>query len=327
MRSSSNLDGSTGEKIKMKIPSSQAPAQINPSSIQNKQKRQEVYDRQRSQKAAIERKAKLRRRKLEEEQPELKEARLAKNIPKTLENTREHDDTIVDLNDEEVLQDENMDEFANYFTAGVTPKIVVTTCRRATPASYEVAEEFVSIFPNAELVKRESNYDIKHIVEFSKNRNYTDIIIINEDHKKPNAITIIHLPDGPTAHYKLSNFIKGADVYNHGKCTAHEPELILNNFNTRLGHTVGRMFAALFPHVPEFTGRQACTFHNQRDFIFFRRHRYIFKDSERVNLQELGPRFTLKLQWLQRGTFDTKSGDFEWIRKPELETSRRRFFL
>lgn len=102
----------------------------------------------------------------------------------------------------------------------------------------------------------------------------------------------------------------------HGKMTAHKPELILNNFSTRLGHTVGRMFASLFPQVPDFKGRQVCTLHNQRDFIFFRRHRYIFsEDKSKCELQELGPRFTLKLRWLQKGTFDTKFGDFEWVFK------------
>lgn len=39
------------------------------------------------------------------------------------------------------------------------------------------------------------------------------------------------------------------------------------------GTQVGRMFAALFPQSPEFVGRQVVTFHNQRDFIFFRQHR------------------------------------------------------
>ncbi len=55
--------------------------------------------------------------------------------------------------------------------------------------------------------------------------------------------------------------------------------------------------------------------------------RYIFKNGQRCDLQELGPRFTLKLKWLQKGTFDTKYGDFEFMHKPELETSRRKFFL
>jgi len=73
----------------------------------------------------------------------------------------------------------------------------------------------------------------------------------------------------------------------------------LNNFNTKLGRRVARQFAALFPQKPEFKGRQAVTFHNQRDFIFVRRHRYIFNDENKmVRMQEIGPRFTLKLRKL-----------------------------
>ena len=45
-------------------------------------------------------------------------------------------------------------------------------------------------------------------------------------------------------------------------------------------------------------------------------------------LQEIGPRFTLKLQSLQKGTFDSKGGEFEWVHKPDIqETSRRKFQL
>jgi len=46
-----------------------------------------------------------------------------------------------------------------------------------------------------------------------------------------------------------------------------------------------------------------------------------------ARLQEIGPRFTLKLQSLQKGTFDSKHGEFEWVHKKEMDTSRRRFHL
>lgn len=159
----------------------------------------------------------------------------------------------------------------------------------------------------------------------------------------------------------------------HARATSHRPELVLNNFDTRLGHRVGRMFASLFHQDPTFRGRRVVTFHNQRDFIFFRHHRYIFEErqkkekgkKEKVNtvkarlqvgatwlrlglagwrwvlatilitttaaywvLQEIGPRFTLKLQSLQKGTFNSKGGEFEWMHKAgEQDTSRRKFQL
>ena len=172
--------------------------------------------------------------------------------------------------------------------------------------------------------------------------------------------------------------------------------MVLNNFSTRLGHRVGRLLGSLFPHDPQFKGRTVATFHNQRDFIFVRHHRYIFEgllsddeasddddgdggDAEdkavakeqaeqdafarellgqpprrktkqeiskaaakaararkreknkgkvSARLQELGPRFTLKMTWLQAGTFDTRGGEFEWVHKrKQMDTSRRKFHL
>jgi ribosome production factor 1 len=179
----------------------------------------------------------------------------------------------------------------------------------------------------------------------------------------------------------------------HANPTTHYPELVLNNFATRLGHAVGRMFQTLFPPLPEFQGRQVVTLHNQRDFLFLRRHRYAFRSADKVALQEIGPRLTLKLRALKRGLpavanlgaparpleFDDgadeeagegedaprldgegampgaepdadadadsapapprqkrapappagppKTNEYEWQWKPELETSRRTFFL
>jgi len=139
---------------------------------------------------------------------------------------------------------------------------------------------------------------------------------------------LVHLPEGPTAYFKLSSVILPQEIKGHGTPTSHLPEVILNNFNTRLGHTIGRMLGALFPQQPQFKGRRVVTFHNQRDFIFFRHHRYIFEDEgQTVRMQELGPRFCIKLQRIQHGTFDTQFGEYEWVHKKEMDTSRRRFFL
>eukprot|EP00965_Chrysotila_dentata_P024726 820047-Pleurochrysis_carterae.AAC.1 len=143
---------------------------------------------------------------------------------------------------------------------------------------------------------------------------------------------LVKLPGGPTARFKLTTLVLPKRITGHGRPTAHRPELILNNFSTRLGHRLGRMLACLFPHDPQFKGRQVVTMHNQRDFVFFRHHRYVFEDTSgkgdvAVRLQELGPRFTLKLKSLQLGTFDTQHGEYEWKHKPDLDTSRRRFHV
>ncbi|XWS35982.1 hypothetical protein CRYUN_Cryun20dG0042800 [Craigia yunnanensis] len=50
----------------------------------------------------------------------------------------------------------------------------------------------------------------------------------------------------------------------------------------------------------------------------------ITKEKVVARLQECGPWFTLKLVRLQHGTFDTQ-GEYEWVHKPEMDTTRRRF--
>ena len=85
---------------------------------------------------------------------------------------------------------------------------------------------------------------------------------------------ITHHTSHITHHTHTSHIHTHTHTQGHGRATSHKPEVILNNFTTRLGHSVGRMFAALFPHHPEFRGRRVVTFHNQRDFIFVRHHRY-----------------------------------------------------
>ena len=92
---------------------------------------------------------------------------------------------------------------------------------------------------------------------------------------------ISHLPEGPTAQFKVTSIVEQKHIKNHGRVTNHLPEIILNNFTTRLGHRVGRFLGSLFPHDPEFLGRKVVTFHNQRDFIFVRHHRYIFEEDKR----------------------------------------------
>lgn len=90
--------------------------------------------------------------------------------------------------------------------------------------------------------------------------------------------------------------------------------------STPLGLSVGRLLQTLFPPLPQLEGRQVVAVHNQRDFIFFRRFRYMFDlraDDEavrkqarergmdedvRTKMQEIGPRLTLKLRWIKKGT-------------------------
>jgi ribosome production factor 1 len=36
--------------------------------------------------------------------------------------------------------------------------------------------------------------------------------VFNEDRKGINGLLLVHLPDGPTAHFKISNLVLGRDI-------------------------------------------------------------------------------------------------------------------
>ena len=81
---------------------------------------------------------------------------------------------------------------------------------------------------------------------------------------KPHSMILSHLPDGPTATFRVSNVKLNEDIPNHGANNGMmvAPELILNNFDTMLGSRMGRMIASLFPQDPELEKRRVITFHN-----------------------------------------------------------------
>ena len=58
---------------------------------------------------------------------------------------------------------------------------------------------------------------------------------------------ISHLVNGPTALFKVMSFVPHEDIKGVGEVTAHNPELILNNFTTRLGRRFGRFFGSMYP--------------------------------------------------------------------------------
>ena len=364
-----------------------------------------------------------------------------KAVPKTLDSTREVDPTMVIQHnniDQEVMDDEMEDEFAQYFSNIVKPKILVTTRPRPSQSLFYFIYDLQQLIPNLEFYPRKS-FSVKEICTFATNRNYTHVMILSQHEKSAlcNGMTISHLgagkkqiqqpqkqqqeqqPEledkdmssddeddiddhsdsvsddsndkistskkkeeadqdnqdddlpmliGPTVFFKVSNVVTSQNIPNHGASTSHIPELNLHGFGTRLGHRVGRFLGSLFPHNAEFKGRQVVTFHNQRDYIFVRHHRYIFnkktekqielakkqhekqqkeekeatnhntngnndevlhvKQTMKANLQELGPRFTLKLRWIQDGTFDSQFGEYEWYHKrKEMDLTRRKFHL
>ncbi|TFK95418.1 anticodon-binding protein [Pterulicium gracile] len=292
-------------------------SRIEPSSIKNKIKRETESNKRKKAKSKAKLEKRLARAKIEAEDPAAKKERIAKNIPRTLDNTREYDPSF--LTADPFTAEEAALDLAAQLVPGPSrqtqggeeclpeTKVLITTSPRSTKLTYDFCDELVGVFPGSEFISRRGKgskgkgFEVGRIAGWAANRGYSCLMVVNEDMKRPNAITIINLPEGPTAYFKLTSIELTKRIFGHARATPHHPELVLNGFATRLGLSVGKLFQTLFPPIPEFQGRQVVTLHNQRDFLFFRRHRYAFRSLEKVSLQEIGPRFTLKLRSLRKG--------------------------
>ena len=241
-------------------------------------------------------------------------------------------------------------KFPAVFDQKEIPKVLVTTSINST--LHKEARILTTLFPNSDYIRRTAHahahkYSVREIAQYASNRDYTALVILMEAHheKKPDGLDIVLLPAGPHFHFSVSNWVEGKKLPGHGKDQGFYPELILNHFRTPLGMLTAHLFKGMFPAQPEFQGRTAVTLHNQRDYIFLRRHRYIFRDKRaseksimdadnkpvkgvediRVGMQEIGPRCTLKLRRIDRG-IQHRSGQ-EWQWKAHSEKERTRFAM
>ncbi|KAI9818504.1 MAG: hypothetical protein M1827_000563 [Pycnora praestabilis] len=230
------------------------------------------------------------------------------------------------------------------------PKVLVTTSINST--LHTEANLLTTLFPHSVYIPRSAHryghkFSMQEISSFATNRKYTAVVVLREDLKKPTGIDFVHLPQGPTFHFSISNWVEGRKLPGHGNPTNHLPELILNNFRTPLGLLTAHLFRTLFPPQPDLQGRQVVTLHNQRDYIFLRRHRYVFREKRtteksvvgpdgkevkgaegiRAGLQELGPRLTMKLRRVDKGIQRGRPGEVEWEWKGGMEKQRTKFQL
>jgi ribosome production factor 1 len=230
----------------------------------------------------------LRQKRIKEAAELGEEEQAAKQTPKTIDNTRELEPTLVPLEgDPEVEADEADGEFMPYFAGGVKPKVLVTTRPKLSQNLFHFIADLQKLIPALHFYPRKS-YSVKEICQFAANRDFTQLVVLSEKSKVCNGMTISHLRKhdddagvglaGPTAFFKLTHVVTSKDIPNHGASASHMPELNLHGFGTRLGHRVGRLLGSHFPHDAQFHGRQVVTFHSQRDFMFVRHHRYVFKE-------------------------------------------------
>eukprot|EP00924_Labyrinthula_sp_SR-Ha-C_P000267 snap_masked-scaffold_25-processed-gene-2.29-mRNA-1 protein AED:0.02 eAED:0.02 QI:0/-1/0/1/-1/1/1/0/311 len=231
------------------------------------------------------------------------------------------------------------DEYSNAGTKN--PKVCLTTSHSPSSRLKQFSKELRLLFPNAVRLNR-GGTKLTEMVQTCIKNNFSDLLIVHETRGEPDALTVCHLPHGPTATFTLYNTVMRHDLEaDEKRKTISEvyPHLIFDNFTTKLGFRVEKILKHLFPVVEETNNKKESkrimSFLNRDDFISLRHHTFGKKEGvvnfeigkrkvEDIELEEIGPRFELQLYKIVLGTIDQSEAEVEWVRHHYVNSSKKR---
>jgi U3 small nucleolar ribonucleoprotein protein IMP4 len=246
---------------------------------------------------------------------------------KDLQSDYKFDETRADRTaDDELALD---DEYAAL--SGIRdPRLLVTTSRDPSSRLSTFAKEVRLLLPTAIRLNR-GNLVLANLVDSAKAADLTDMLLLHEHRGTPTAITISHMPHGPTASFSLHNVVLRADLPNSVRGTVSEsyPHLIFEGFSTTLGKRTVKILQHLFPprESGAKTGNRVVTFKNIEDSIEVRHHVFVRTGHQSVELAEVGPRMTMRLFEIRAGTLENKDGDVEWHLNQYTRTGKKKDYL
>merc|ERR1712183_961229 len=178
------------------------------------------------------------------------------------------------------------------------PNILITTSHNPSSSLKQFIKEFSLLLPNATRINR-GNANLNSLIKSSRDNGVTDFIVLTEVRGKPTGLEICHLPYGPTAYFNISDVIMRSEIPGVRNMSEAYPNLIFHNFGTHhVPQRIKTILQALFP-VPKEGSKRVMGFAKP--------------DHKTVDLEEAGPRFTLKPYKIFRGTLDEEStAEKEW---------------
>ncbi|KAI9923829.1 hypothetical protein ASPWEDRAFT_154848 [Aspergillus wentii DTO 134E9] len=221
------------------------------------------------------------------------------------------------------------DEYA--LTSGIIdPRPIVTTSRSPSVRLGTFAKEVRLLLPTSIRLNR-GNLVLPDLVSSANAAAMTDMILLHEHRGTPTAMTISHLPHGPTASFSLHNVVLRADIPNAARGTVSEsyPHLVFEGFTTKLGARVVQVLKHLFPpREAGKVGNRVVSFVNKEDSIEVRHHVFVKTGYKDVELAEVGPRMTMRLFEIRGGSMEKgSSGDVEWALTQYTRTSKKKDYL
>jgi len=211
------------------------------------------------------------------------------------------------------------------------PRVLVTTSRDPSTRLGTFAKEVRLLLPTAIRLNR-GTLVLPDLVSSATANGLSDVILLHEHRGTPTALTLSHLPHGPTASFSLHNVLLRADIPGATKGTVSEsyPHLIFEGFTTPLGMRIVTVLKHIFP--PRESGAQklgsrVVTFRNIEDAIEVRHHVFVKTGYKDVELAEVGPRMTMRLFEIRGGTLENKEGDVEWHLSQYTRTAKKKDYL
>ena len=203
----------TSEDLITELKNIEENQRANPTSkVKNKEMRKQLVLLRNMKKNLLKGKIRRKNQKSREDNPELE-----KEVPmtKTIDNQRETDETYINDEDEDLIEENKNDEYASYFNNEYEPQIMITTAVKYTSSVFKLIKELTDSLPNCYFYYRK-NFTLKEILEFAKEKKFSDVIVIRERLRQPYRMIITHLPEGPTIEFKISNVYYHDEIDHRG---------------------------------------------------------------------------------------------------------------
>ncbi len=248
---------------------------------------------------------------------------------KSLRQDFKYDESAPDAETAEAQR--SLDDEYSMLSGLTDPRPLVTTSRSPSSRLGQFSKEIRLLLPTAMRLNR-GNLILPNLLSSAKAASLSDIILLHEHRGTPTAMTISHLPHGPTASFSLHNVVLRADIPNAARGTVSEsyPHLIFEGFSTTLGSRVVSILKHLFPprEGPHKVGNRVVTFKNVDDSIEVRHHVFVQTARNEVTLAEVGPRMTMRCFEIRGGTIEKNNGgEVEWALTQYTRTGRKKSYL
>ncbi|KAF3797384.1 U3 small nucleolar ribonucleoprotein IMP4 [Colletotrichum gloeosporioides] len=223
------------------------------------------------------------------------------------------------------------------------PRVLIATSRSPSSRLQGSSKDLRLLMPTATVINR-GTMTLQDLVRVANATGLTDIVHVHEHRGTPSALTISHLPHGPTISFSLHNVKTRQDLPNalRGNISKSYPpllsvnvltyltDLIFDGFSTELGKRVQRVLQHLFPPRDSSMKAGNRTVTSKRledDSIEVRHHLYVRTGYDQLELSEVGPRVTMRTFSIRNCTLEEREGGVEWQMNHYTRTARKKTVL